>query len=337
MNYSCRLFNPASDKEVIKDLWIRNMNLVSPMRFMWLYEYSTPVADVYTWLLYRDDVPCGCISILKRNLVYRDQNISCGIAIDILVDKAQRTVFPAITLIRSALEGAKELGFQILLSFPNKMAQPIFLRCGFQKVCMPYRFSRIINYQTKLNNILNSSLLTKLLSLVIKNFERALLDSLHRIPFRKIEEGHTFYVEKDITDYIPDQFHLVKVPGYNEWRYETNPLRKYDSYCIKMNSVSGSVIYYMESGTAIIEDIQCTNPKWVGLLLYMFVRYLRKSQVNSISLYAVMGSYLSYQLSTAGFIRRMSDRYLLGIDLISSGLVQKLKDNIMLFDGDMDI
>jgi len=180
-------------------------------------------------------------------------------------------------------------------------------------------------------------MLTKVLSAIIDYSERTLLNAFHRIPFRKIEEDHSYYVEKDISNYIPDQFHLVKVPGYSRWRYETNPIRKYNCYCIKMNSASGSVIYYMESGTAIIEDIQCTDSKWVGFLLYMFVRYLRKSQVNSISLYGVMGSYLSYQLSTAGFIRRMSDRCLLGIDMRSSGLLQEIKDNIILFDGDMDI
>ena len=341
MSYKCRLVNPSSDQEIIEKLWYRNMKQGSPRsRFIWLYEDSKPVTEVNSWLVFQNDMPCGCLSILKRDFAYKGQKISGGIAIDIVVDKAHRTIFPAITLLRTAIEGARNLGLQVMLVFPNEKAQPVFSRCGFQKICKPERFSKIINYQSKLTGYLNNNFIRIILSKIIVFSERALLASINGVPFRKIIEVPNSLAVEDtsIGSYNgSDQFYTVKSQDYYVWRYGKNPIKTYQYFSIKLNSNAGSVVYYLESGTAVIEDIYYSDPKVVGLLLYKFGRYLGHAQIDSISFGVSIVSHLKHQLVRAGFFKRMNNRYLLGIDLSSTGLMEAIKDNIVVYDGDMDI
>ena len=98
-----------------------------------------------------------------------------------------------------------------------------------------------------------------------------------------------------------------------------------------------SIAYFIDSMIAIIDAIYYSNVKSISIALHRFAGYLSELNIDAISLGATDIHFLNSQLKKAGFIRRYSDRKLLGVELSAKGLFNAIDSHVFMFDGDMDI
>ena len=338
MKYYCRPFDPDEDRQIIENLWQRNLPKVPDLRFDWLYKDSYPATNVFSWLLFKGDSPCGSISIFTRDFKLEDEVISCGTFIDIIVDKSHRTLFPALSLVRAAVEGAQALGLDFLWAFPNEKAHPVFSRCGFKEIFQPARWSRIISFNSKIDPYVHNPVLKKFISKIVSVGTTSVL-SLMNVSFSKNVDV-VFHFLPGLSRYIScinNYLQPTLKDSFIQWRYEKNPIRTYRYYSVRTSSGEVSIAYFIDSMIAIIDAIYYSNVKLISIALHRFAGYLSELNMDAISLGATDIHLLNSQLKKAGFIRRYSDRKLLGVELSAKGLFDAIDSHIFMFDGDMDI
>lgn len=338
MKYYCRPFDPDKDRKIIEGLWQRNLSKVPDLRFDWLYKDSYPATNVFSWLLFKGDNPCGSISIFTRDFELADKIICGGIFIDIIVDKAHRTLFPALTLVNAAIEGAKASGLDFLLAFPNEKAQTVFSRSGFKRISKPVRWSRIINFNAKINRYIENPLLRKFVCKIINTGISSVLDLRNLSFFNDVDviSDYSLGVSEYIR-HINDCLQPMVNESFIQWRYKKNPLRNYRFYSVTSNSGMVSIVYFIDAVVAIIESIYWSNPKLISIALHRFAQYFNELDIEAISLCATDVDLLNSQLKKAGFVRRYSDRKLLGLELNTNCLSNAIDGHVFMFDGDMDI
>jgi len=338
MKYYCRPFDLDEDRQIIENLWQRNLPKVPDLRFDWLYKDSYPATNIFSWLLFKGDNSCGSISIFTRDFKFGDEVIPCGTFIDIIVDKSHRTMFPALTLVRAAVKGAQALGLDFLWAYPNEKAQPVFSRCGFKEIFQPARWSRIINFHSKIDLYVHNPLRKKLISKIISIVTTSVL-SLMNVSFSKNVDV-VFHFLPGLSRYtssINNYLEPTLKDSFIKWRYEKNPIRTYKFYSVRINSGGVSIAYFIDSMIVIIDAIYYSNVKLISIALHKFAGFLSELNIDAISLGTTDIKLLNSPLKKAGFIRRYSDRKLLGFELNTKGLFDEIDSHVLMFDGDMDI
>ena len=111
----------ASLRAPLLDLWRRNLPTAAEHRFDWLYGSGRSRA----WLLGEPDAPpMGAAGLMLRRTAVEGVVIDGGAAIDLNVDQTQRSVGPALTLIRSIINAADRDARTLLFGMPNRSATP---------------------------------------------------------------------------------------------------------------------------------------------------------------------------------------------------------------------
>jgi len=126
--------------------------------------------------------------------------------------------------------------------------------------------------------------------------------------------------------------------SYLQWRYERNPIRKYQFFSIKTKAGEGLIIYYLDSRNAVVEEILYTKKDIISLSLHELSKHLKHIQINVVSVGISAGSHLEKEFLKAGFIARQNSRKLLGIELNENMRSFNLVNaRVFMFEGDMDI
>jgi hypothetical protein len=223
-------------------------------------------------------------SVFPRKFAFKQEVYTAGIQGDFYIQPDHRSFGPALMLIRTIVNSLEDSEFDFLYAFPNRKAELIFRRAGYELLGSTKKYTRLFNLHRLLNvkaRIPNglSALLTPVANLLLNfNYPDAWTFNLGRY-----ETAVTRKLDFDI-DYLTAQYHdnwftSYKSSGYLRWKYEMDPDDENIYFCIKDKTgrVVGCVVYCREEQYMIeIREILHTQDQYtLSSLLGLFFKQIK--------------------------------------------------------------
>lgn len=146
-------------------LWQRNWMAPPPeARWDWLYESGSGRG-----FLLHDPID-GCVGVcgfMPRTMRVQGADIQAGVAADLGVDQAHRSVGPALKLERALARAADDADIRFIYAFPNLRSEPVFARIGYRKLGPFERWSLPLRSERYLRRVLPGSRLAQAASCVV--------------------------------------------------------------------------------------------------------------------------------------------------------------------------
>lgn len=146
-SYRVTRARPADVRADLERLWSDNLHVDGGVRakFDWLYRDAPVAADTVFLLHAGDDGAVGTAGVGVREVQLGDQLARAGLLADLAVDKAHRSVGPALALVREVKTWATA-EFALMYGFPNKLAEGVFKRVGYQALGSIARYARPLRH-----------------------------------------------------------------------------------------------------------------------------------------------------------------------------------------------
>lgn len=146
--YSVARVAPAEARDDLLRLWADNLQVeTSPAaKFDWIYR-AAPLLPEQVWLLRASTSPAavGTAGLGLRRMQLPHGDASAGLLADLAVDKAHRSLGPAIAIVREVKSWA--LGhLDLAYGFPNAHAQGVFKRTGYHPLGTITRWARVLRH-----------------------------------------------------------------------------------------------------------------------------------------------------------------------------------------------
>lgn len=133
MHYQIAASDKIEDHSQALDVWLRNF--ANPTRFIKRYDwyYCRNPQAVYSFLLKDDSGVIGAAGLAGRLFEGTAGRYDVGVCSDFAVDKARRSLGPALQLQKWVIKTGLER-FAFIYGLPNARALPVMARAGFRKV-----------------------------------------------------------------------------------------------------------------------------------------------------------------------------------------------------------
>lgn len=143
---------PEDARADLLRLWAENLQLESPAaaKYAWLYQ-DAPIVPADVWLLRAtlggavSTVGTAGMGIRRFQIGEVAGDVTAGLLADLAVDKAHRSVGPALSLVRAAKELALAT-HAFAYGFPNALAEGVFKRVGYQVLGTIGRYARVLRH-----------------------------------------------------------------------------------------------------------------------------------------------------------------------------------------------
>ena len=144
---------PRSPHEVAADLcrlWSENLGLaMTPeQKFQWLYRDAPEPSDLVFVLEAIADghtVIVGTNGMASRRFRVAGRDARAAISCDLAVDRAHRSLLPALSLVRAVRE-AGTTRFDFVYGFPNAKAEGVLKRAGFRELGRARRWAKVLRH-----------------------------------------------------------------------------------------------------------------------------------------------------------------------------------------------
>ena len=154
MAYSVSTPNVDSAAATLVRLWTDNLPVVGDphAKFRW-YDRDNPIGVGHAMLLSsgETDVAVGCGGIGIRRLFVNGTPIETALLADLAVDKAHRTLMPALVLTKALRNYCRE-HYQLTYGFPNKHAEALFKRIGSHFLGRYTRYALVLRSAAYIGN-----------------------------------------------------------------------------------------------------------------------------------------------------------------------------------------
>jgi hypothetical protein len=148
VEYHARMRPPAEVEADLCRLWSENLRLTTrpEEKFRWLYRDAPDVADVVFVLeavLDGQTRVVGTSGMAIRRFRVAGRDVRAAISCDLAVDRAHRSLLPALCLVRAIREAATAR-FDLIYGFPNSKAEGVFKRAGFRELGRATRWAKVL-------------------------------------------------------------------------------------------------------------------------------------------------------------------------------------------------
>lgn len=145
--YHVERVRPEDVADDLRSLWDRNLTVEGGVRakFDWLYRAAPLGSDDVFLLVAADGTRVGTAGVGVRAMQLGERTGTAGLLGDLAVDKAHRSVGPALALTRAVKEWALA-NHDIAYGFPNKLAAGVFKRVGYQTLGMIQRWALVLRH-----------------------------------------------------------------------------------------------------------------------------------------------------------------------------------------------
>ena len=172
--YAVAAIDPGKDRQQLVSLWQRNWHTPPPVaRWDWLYRSGAGQG----FLLH--DPVAGCIGacgLMARRMRLDGVDLRAGVAADLSVDQAHRSVGPALKLERALASAADESGLQLVYAFPNRRSEPVFARIGYRRIGAFERWSLPLRSEPYLARLLSTPSLARAAAFIVDGAREARID-----------------------------------------------------------------------------------------------------------------------------------------------------------------
>ena len=250
MKYQIRQANFPRDREVVVGLW--RGNLGSPTRlewkFTWFYEAS-PTGWPLTLLLQcqgpgdtgESNEAVGAATAGRRSMFLDGQVVEAGLLVDLAVDPAHRTLYPALTL-QKAMRRTGLLGFHFLYGFPNQKAAAVFARAGYTAVGSMVRYVRVLRHAPYLARQGIPRAAARLLGIVVDSGIR-LVEALRQLGSARPELLPATFEDPVLEEILgrdgwKDAVHGARSGEFLRWRFAADEGHRYELLLSRERSAS---------------------------------------------------------------------------------------------------
>lgn len=301
----------ASLRTALLDLWRRNLPTAAEHRFDWLYGSGRSRA----WLLGEQDAPpMGAAGLLFRRTAVEGAVVDGGAPIDLNVDQTQRSVGPALTLVRTIINAADGDGRAILYGMPNRSATAVMKRAGYREIGEFSSWTKLLRTEQKLRDKLRLSLASRLVApLLDKILGWSSAEWRTRLPANVVARDVSRFDDRFDALWLRtlDRFDVIgeRTESYLNWRFTQCPDLNYQIFTLAdrvTNELLGYVVWYVDEGGVSISDLLAVDAPTTLLLFAAFSRRTRRTEASAIRL-DCFGSTSFYRLlQSAGFHRRQN-------------------------------
>lgn len=263
------------------------------------------------YLLSANEKIVGVKGIIPRDYYVYGKSKSFGLFCDFTVAKKHRSLGPSIKLLSETVNLAND-HYDLLYGFPNKKAEVIFKRVGYEKLPNISRYVKIINYDPYLKNKVKwpfTYILTKLLNLgvIIKS-------SFLQLKFCNLYTSETTNIFKNDIDILWEKCEKSKLimsvrnKEWLKWRFENSQNSTY-IFVIKnpKKIIQGYIVYSLNEGVCYIYDALSHNEGEFKKLFILFTNELFKGDTSSISFELIAPDSYIKIITDLGFIYRDSE------------------------------
>ena len=292
-------------------LWHRNLPTAAEHRFEWLYGSGRAQA----WLLgEHDSVPTGAAGLMLRQMCVTGQMAKCGAAIDLNVDQTQRSVGPALALVRAVTGAADREKRELLFGMPNRSATAVMKRAGYRELGEFSCWTKLLSSKQKLSSILRSRWASQLIAPLA---DKALLlmstEWRTRPPQQVVSESLSRFDSRFDQLWLraSNLFDVIgeRTEDYLNWRFTDCPDLDYRIFALvgrETSELLGYVVWYADEGAVSISDLLAVDQPTLSLLLAEFSRFARRTNISAVR-FSCFGSPAFYGLlQRSGFHRRQN-------------------------------
>ncbi len=292
-------------------LWHRNLPTAAEHRFDWLYGSGRARA----WLLGEPGAtPAGAAGLMLRRMSVAGQMVECGAAIDLNVDQTQRSVGPALALVRAVSGAADREGRNVLFGLPNRSATAVMKRAGYRELGEFSCWTKPLCTEQKLHGVLRSRWVSRWMApLADKALQLMSAEWSTRAPRDVVAEPVSRFDSRfdRLWHRAACQFDVIgeRTEEYLSWRFTSCPDLDYEIFTLakrETGELLGYVVWYADEGAISISDLLAIDGRTTLLLLAEFSRLARRSPSSAIR-FGCFGSPEFYRLlQQAGFHRRQN-------------------------------
>jgi len=320
---------------VLLPIWKEALDELDIRRIEWSYNNNiNGFPDVYCLRNLADSEIFGSLTIFPRKYRLSEKLLEGGTTGDYAIKKRFRSLGPALSLQRNVLKSMKH--DQIIIGFPNKIAEKIQMRAGFKLLGNMVFYTKPIRAQYIIN---------KLDRFILLRYFNRVIDILLFCRDFKIKKNKTLLIfnkPQDISirfdriwDECKNKFSFIgdRSFKYLFWRYFENPYHDYKLFAITQEEkLLGYIIYRVSDCNVIVDDFL-----WNGInqhfndLFYLFTIFCKKSGYNSICLQIFENNKIDELLRKNYFIGKRIEKKVLIANLDMPSVT-----NIFLTKGDDD-
>jgi len=328
-------YNP----DFLLPIWREGLPDLDERRLNWSYKHN-PISPPIVGLLKRahDNHVFGCETIFPREFCLGGEVIAGGKRGDFAIKKKFRGLGPALELQKYMLELVNNRG--LLVAFPNKIAEKVQIRAGFQKIGGIKLYIKPLKGAYLLKKIKNGHFflfLAPLVDLILRC--RDLGNKTYSDTYTAEEVSEIDHKFDQLWEEAKGQFSFVgkRDAEYLQWRYLENPYKKFYFFVIKekrTNKICGYLVYEIRDNIVFISDLFWNGQQEVFISLFChFTKTCNRSGLQAIYFNLFENIKIDGLLKKNRFIRK---------DTITTVLVSKKKllepyaDNILLTKGDDD-
>jgi hypothetical protein len=169
VRYSVSDADPQKERAPLQKIWRENLPISCPTenKYDWFYRQAPHRPDAVFLLTSHSDSGTsvvGCAGFGIRRFWSANQKFSSALMTDLAVDKAHRTLMPALMLARHSQKHVTS-DHSFSYGFPNKLAVGVLLRTGYKKLGQSIRYACVLRYENHLLRYLKIPLLARLAGL----------------------------------------------------------------------------------------------------------------------------------------------------------------------------
>ena len=318
MSYTVHRFSNVQDRDSLLAFWNENHKEPLDRRYEWLYE-NDPAGKAIAFLVKDDaDQTCvGCSAAHPRRFSFMDASLRAVVARDFFVDPGHRVLGPALTLMRKLASTVKEDETDFVYAYPNKQAEQVMKRVGFQFLGSWTRMVKPIGIGRRAQNWNIPRALSRLISWIFRIVLRlCAFETWYRVSggfvFREIvsfdRRFETLWQEPRWTSRVTGE----RTCDYFTWRFLECPTRQFTIFAL-FNSdeteLKGYIVTRIDENAIDIEDF--VFPEDAGatrILLAHFLRRVRKLPLDSVVVTFLENDELRELFRRHGFVERPSGR-----------------------------
>ena len=289
--------SPAT-RERILDLFRTNRIPDPEARYAWLYRSTSYQENLHSRVLLHQDKIVGIASMMR----IEHHHLSLGSLVNLIVDEEHRTLGPALILERHIIEhGCKKLKPDLLIVQPNRKADILPRRLGFQRIGQFTRYSWIANPAAY-------AVLPEGLQKLTGQLARALLIPWLRVHAisASMKGGGCSLANWQFFDRIADA--ASALPPYQRWRHVERP-NSHDRIAVMGPPGAGTpcVIFELgQNGACYLSELHnMTEDCMESALATFMAQALKRYRIRNFALSLSNSSRLQGVLSNLGFLTRI--------------------------------
>ena len=311
--YATTVVRSEDEKQIILDLWHRNLEDVPNGKYEWLYESGRGE----NWVVRDGDTCIGSVGLMHRTIVAGDREFRAAQPVDLNVEANCRMGRAAISMQRTINDTVLEGQYDLLFSFPGRSSECVLRRVGYDALRPLERWVLPVRSEAHLPERISHPAARRLLGtagdvyLKIRRAAGGLATGLRGFVDTAVSDRFDASFDRHWEAAVP----LYRLLGrrdaaYLNWRFGDCPGPRHRVFSLRGldGAILGYTVYCIQDGTVHLNDFLCSDAKVWPRLLGEFLRFVLSTEPCDRVVAVFIGpDYFATGFKRFGFYRRATD------------------------------